>query len=441
MSATKGGREHLTININGEKVFDGLSDTRRPPANGSDEVFTQTHTVLHTSSGANDFTVSVTYKCDMLETIGNANIGNLLPKIFYTIGTATITGTLTPIDQSPPQISGLSVKADRYGLNASASFTASHKSYILTMFSFKLSGLTGNKAYSLRSNGVGRHFVVSYPERNENGLYSIELFNNYLYMSETMLINLTADLDVEDTYPFDSGGSYPWELTVTALNGKQTKVSGTLQVPQKVTGIRCESQKNMTVGTTEELVYSVEPSNAEDPSVTFKSSDLNVATVDENGVVTALSEGACTITVTTVDGGSPDAISGFSAVCRLNILNTATFPILEPLNRYFTANDFNKMIFAVNYICDELTEKSIEAPVLIAITFNGRGENIKKIGGFMEDFYQNLGKLKTAAKNGGIDISTLGSIERMRTKNSGWQSVLNGWIAFLNKLHEKINGG
>lgn len=55
-----------------------------------------------------------------------------------------------------------------------------------------------------------------------------------------------------------------------------------------------------------QLVPTVLPANATDKSVSYGSSDSEVATVDESGKVTAVAAGTATITVTTTDGGFTD---------------------------------------------------------------------------------------------------------------------------------------
>jgi len=60
---------------------------------------------------------------------------------------------------------------------------------------------------------------------------------------------------------------------------------------------------SLTVGDTEQLTATVAPANATDKNVTWTSSNTSVATVDANGIVTAISAGAADITVTTVNGG------------------------------------------------------------------------------------------------------------------------------------------
>ena len=65
-------------------------------------------------------------------------------------------------------------------------------------------------------------------------------------------------------------------------------------------------------GETTTLVASFEPDNAEKVELVWSSSDESIATVDENGVVTAIKEGKVTITVKTKDGK-------FSATCELTV--------------------------------------------------------------------------------------------------------------------------
>lgn len=66
------------------------------------------------------------------------------------------------------------------------------------------------------------------------------------------------------------------------------------------------------IGDTYQLTATVLPATAEDKSVSWISSDATVASVDANGLVTALKDGMTTITVTTNDGSQ-------TAQCMVNV--------------------------------------------------------------------------------------------------------------------------
>ena len=83
-----------------------------------------------------------------------------------------------------------------------------------------------------------------------------------------------------------------------------------------VTGVSLnKSSTTLTVGGTETLTATVEPSNATDKSVSWSSDNTAVATV-ENGVVTAVAPGTANITVTTTDGNK-------QATCAVTVNNPA----------------------------------------------------------------------------------------------------------------------
>jgi hypothetical protein len=99
-----------------------------------------------------------------------------------------------------------------------------------------------------------------------------------------------------------------------------------------VTGVTLnQNEAQMTVGgETLTLTATVNPNNATDQSVSWSTSDANVATV-ENGVVTAVAAGNATITVTTTDGS-------FTATCAVTV--TAPEPQGETIVVTITDSDF-----------------------------------------------------------------------------------------------------
>src|SRR5690625_1813845 len=58
---------------------------------------------------------------------------------------------------------------------------------------------------------------------------------------------------------------------------------------------------NLETGSTRQLNVTIEPSNATNQDVTYSSDNEDIATVNSNGLVTAVSEGTATITVTVDD--------------------------------------------------------------------------------------------------------------------------------------------
>lgn len=104
-------------------------------------------------------------------------------------------------------------------------------------------------------------------------------------------------------------------ITVTALDGKKTakcKVTVTDKIIN-VTGISLsETDETLVAGETLQLEAIVQPSTATDKSVTWSSTDNKIASVDGNGIVTAISEGKTTIKATTNDGDK-------TASCKITV--------------------------------------------------------------------------------------------------------------------------
>lgn len=80
-----------------------------------------------------------------------------------------------------------------------------------------------------------------------------------------------------------------------------------------VTGVSIsDATATITVGATKTLTATVTPADATNKSVRWTSSNEAIATVDDEGVVTAVGAGSATITVTTVDGN-------YTATCAVTV--------------------------------------------------------------------------------------------------------------------------
>lgn len=177
---------------------------------------------------------------------------------------------------------------------------------------------------------------------------------------------LIVTLKANDFYFFDSSFSadgvkvYSWtymssqpSFEDTAKNNKVTctvkehqgasadgkTYTFTIQYPEisiQVLGVTLDKQTmSLTAGSTGTLTATINPSDAANKSLTWISDNTAVATVNENGKVTAVAEGTANITVKTVDGEK-------TAVCAVTVTaktsggsssggsSTPTYPVTTP---------------------------------------------------------------------------------------------------------------
>lgn len=95
------------------------------------------------------------------------------------------------------------------------------------------------------------------------------------------------------------------KITVTTEDGKKTATCAITVKEDKVAviGVKLNSTSlSLTEGDSYQLKATVSPINATNQNVTWKSSNSNVADVDQEGLVVAVTAGTATITVTTEDG-------------------------------------------------------------------------------------------------------------------------------------------
>ena len=120
-----------------------------------------------------------------------------------------------------------------------------------------------------------------------------------------------------------SNGSYWQDVSSSGYNCRikayTDKRDTTTPADVKVSRITLSASTGLTLtkGQTQKLTATVAPANATNQTVAWSTSDKNVATVSENGLVTAKSAGTATITCTAQDG------SNVKATCKV----TVTVPV------------------------------------------------------------------------------------------------------------------
>ena len=110
-------------------------------------------------------------------------------------------------------------------------------------------------------------------------------------------------------------------ITVTTHNGKTDSCTVEVKEPDPVMvdGIVLnETEKTLGVGETLSLTAEVSPEDATNRDVIWSTNKESVASVDENGLVTAAGAGEATITATAADG------SGKKAECKITVVQKVT---------------------------------------------------------------------------------------------------------------------
>ena len=106
-------------------------------------------------------------------------------------------------------------------------------------------------------------------------------------------------------------------ITATTKDGGfKAKCKVTVKAPIKATAVKVSPTKaTMTKGETLALRSKVTPTNTTNKTLKWTTSDKTVATVDQNGVVTAKKKGTAVITATTTDGSKK------KATCNITVKN------------------------------------------------------------------------------------------------------------------------
>ena len=238
---------------------------------------------------------------------------NTIADVKVTIEDATVTTT-----------GGTAGTGNSYGIRAETTDTDKSAEVTINGNSVVRANMTGEE-------GVDGKTISGTTTTQEN---SIVLENGVgtVYGDVTLQENLTVGADESLTIPQGATLTIPSGVTVNnsgvITNEGTIDNQGTLtiepggnlagdvtgnQAIYKVTGVTLNrSNLSLTAGGNAWLRAAVQPDNAANQSVTWASSDPSVATVDQNGVVTAVGAGTATITVTTADGG-------FTATCAVTV--------------------------------------------------------------------------------------------------------------------------
>ena len=184
-----------------------------------------------------------------------------------------------------------------------------------------------------------------------------------------------------------------------------------------VTGVTLDKTEYVfhTIGETLTLDPTVSPSDASDKSVSWKSSDESVATVDQNGKVTAMANGTATITVTTKDQSK-------TATCEITVAQWVTGITLDK-SALVLAEGKSETVSVASITPENANDKSVSwsSDNTSVATVDQNGQVTAKAKG--------RATITAAAKDGsgvsvscGVYVSPIGTVD-MGFSNEGGKTV------------------
>ena len=268
-TTTDGSNLSANCNITVNQLATGITLNKTSATINNGETLQLTATVLP----SNVTNANVTWSSS------NTNVATVSSSGLVTAksrGNATITATTT----------------DGTNLSASCSVTVNQLA----------TGITLNKTQATINNGETLQLTASVSPSNTNN--STVIWSS----SDTSVATVSSS----GLVTAKSRGSAT--ITATTTDGSDLSASCSVTVNQLAIGISLnKTQATLVDGTTLQLTATVSPSNANNKTVTWSTSNSNVATVSSSGLVTAQNPGTTTITVTTTDG------SNLSATCQVTV--------------------------------------------------------------------------------------------------------------------------
>ena len=179
---------------------------------------------------------------------------------------------------------------------------------------------------------VTLHTIRTYADMNNAVTYCAVAKNTQVYYTtDTYFAKdvskwnklAVSDENGEFSYTFQNPGTYYIGIPGSDVCAPGVCVVTVTDSTVHVTGVELNKDSlELNVGESETLKAVVKPENATIQSVTWKSTDETVATVDADGRVKAVASGTAEIIATTTDGG-------YEAVCKVTVQKKDT-PITPP---------------------------------------------------------------------------------------------------------------
>lgn len=220
------------------------------------------------------------------------------------------TGTVTAVydDNSTKVVTKLATFSG-YDMNTAGNQTVT--------VSYTERGVTKEQTYEITVNNRALTSITlsgDYPTTfNVGDTFSHEGMTVTATYDDNTSEDVTADATFEG-YDMSTAGTQTVTVSYTKADVTKTATYEITVNAVAVTGITLDKETvQLKVGKTTKLTATVEPDNATDKTVVWSSGDETVATVSEDGTVTAVAEGTATITAGTPDGAQ-------TATCTVTVI-------------------------------------------------------------------------------------------------------------------------
>ena len=280
---------------------------------------TNTHNILKYNSGNNIFSCYTggqqpvqIYSKPVNKKLTSIMLSGEYPTTFFVGAEFSFgeTGTVTAVydDNSTKVVTELATFSG-YDMNTAGTQTVT--------VSYTERGVTKTQTYDITVNNRALSSITlsgDYPTTfNVGDTFSHEGMTVTATYDNNTSEDVTADATFEG-YDMSTAGTQTVTVSYTKADVTKTATYEITVNAVAVTGITLNKEAvQLKVGKTTKLTATVEPDNATDKTVVWSSGDETVATVSEDGTVTAVAEGTATITAGTPDGAQ-------TATCTVTVI-------------------------------------------------------------------------------------------------------------------------
>ena len=176
----------------------------------------------------------------------------------------------------------------------------------------KAGNASTNCSIKVRQNATGISLSYTNLDININSTAKIDAIVTPSNATDKLVFWRSSDMNiasVDNDGVITGVGSGTCVITAVANSNNLLVASATVNVHILADGVSL-SQDSLSFGNiyeNKQLIANVFPHNATDKTVTWRSSNTNVAKVDDNGNVTSIGRGTCTITATNAQGYASNA--------------------------------------------------------------------------------------------------------------------------------------